>query len=90
MSAVAVNPLFPKPITADGATATPEQMARAWSSWVAGSLMTATTLESALIRAGVVGTARYWPAARVADRMLQRARKAGVIHFVKGGWELVE
>ena len=76
-----------KPITADGATATPEQLTEAWRRWLADPLRTATRLASVLTSVGVVGTRKYWPTARVADRMLQRAHKAGAIRFVKGRWE---
>ncbi len=83
--------IWDKPITADGCTATPEQMTEAWEQWGKGlGPRTALNLAGALRRAGAVGTNKYWPTARVADRMLQKARKAGVIRFEGGRWHLVE
>lgn len=82
--------IWDKSITADGATATPEQLTDAWGRWLLDPLRTATRLADILTSVGVVGTAKYWPTAPVADRMLQRARKAGEIRFVKGRWETQE
>jgi hypothetical protein len=75
-----------RPITADGATATPEQLRAAWQRWSLESRKSATTLAVILQQVGVEGTAKFWPTARVADRMLQAARKAGVIRYAKGQW----
>ncbi len=83
--------IWDKPITADGCTATPEQLTKAWERWVESrDLKTATSLAVALTRAGAVGTCKFWPTARVADRMLQKARKAGAIRFERGQWHIVE
>lgn len=79
-----------KPISADGCTATPEQMTEAWKRWGDRGPRTAMYLAFALERAGAVGTNKFWPTGRVADRMLQKARKAGAIRFVKGTWVLVD
>ena len=83
-----MDDLWSRGITADGATASPEQLRAAWEYWRLKELKTATTLENCLLRAGV-RNARCWPLARVADRMLQRARKAGAIKFVRGRWEFL-
>lgn len=78
--------LWTTPISANGCTATPEQMQKAWARWRLSGLKTATSLAADLERAGAAGTNAYWPTDRVADRMLQKARKAGVIRFSKGRW----
>ena len=84
--------IWDKTITADGATATPEQLTKAWTRWVADSAVRKTKNDLAhyLTESGVIGTDKYWPTDRLADRMLQSARKAGEIRYVKGRWELME
>jgi hypothetical protein len=80
--------IWDKPIMAGGATATPEQLSEAWSAWRSGTDRKAPGLTRALQSAGVHGTHRYHRTPdRVAGRMLQKARKAGAIRFVKGWWE---
>ena len=78
-----------KPITADGATASPEQQAEAWRLWLRRSEKSASGLAADLRTAGVVGTAQSWPTHRVADRMLQKARKGGAVCYVNGRWEML-
>lgn len=73
-------------MSADGAEATAEQLTAAWVRWCDGRLMTATALATTLLRVGVCGKNVCWPTARLADRMLQKARKAGAIRFEKGRW----
>lgn len=84
-----MSDLWDKPITAGGSTATPEQLRAAWEGWTRATLKSATTLATHLSRVGVTGSAKFWPTAGVADRMLQRARRAGVIRYVNGRWEIV-
>ena len=82
--------IWDKPITADGHTATPEQMQAAWDGWVRNLPAGYHNLTGKLIRAGAgMGTSPY-RCARVTDRMLQKARKAGVIRYEGGRWHLVE
>ena len=66
--------------------ATPEQLTKAWGRWIASPRPTASMLATCLVQVGVVGTSKYWPTARVADRMLQRARKAEAIRFERNHW----
>lgn len=85
--------LFPKPITAEGATATPEQLREAWTLFWLCECQTAGDLTAILEDQDVPdrGPKGYhWPSYRIADRMLQRARKAGVIRYERGRWVLVE
>lgn len=81
--------IWDKPITADGCTATPEQMQKAWDEWVFTGRRGKAALAYLLTKAGAVGTCKFWPTGRVADRMLQKARKAGAVRFVKGRWEII-
>lgn len=87
--------LWARGITAEGGEATVDQMREAWRMWMKRGLKTQADLEGLLSGQGVPyfgrpathGRMQGRPAARIADRMLQRARKAGVIRFVKGRWE---
>lgn len=82
--------IWDKTMTVEGATATPAQLTDAWGRWMLDPLKTAARLASILSSVGVDGPAKYWPTARLADRMLQRARKAGEIRFEKGRWVRAE
>lgn len=83
--------LWTKPITADGATATPEQMREAWAWWLRDGYGTMAGLSRSLAGAGVTGrSARHRGIDHLADRMLWHAKKAGVIRYVKGRWEVVD
>ena len=82
--------LWTKPITADGHDATVEQQKAAWVGWIGCGCRTSSTLAHWLIRSGAGNDVFSWRCDRVADKMLQRARKAGVIRFEKGRWQLVQ
>lgn len=82
--------IWDKPIVADCHLATPEQLQTAWDRWLRILPGDATSLAGILCREGAGTDARPWRCARVADRMLQKARKAGVIRYERGRWHLVE
>ena len=82
-----------KPISAGRADATPEQMQNAWRAWVSDHRIedrTARRLATLLCLVGAISAPSRWPCARVADRMIQKARKAGVIEFRKGRWHVIQ
>lgn len=82
--------IWDKPITADGCTATPEQQQAAWKSWIERGNGRTSDLAGFLVNAGAGNSAHRWRCSEVAHRMVQKARKAGVIRFNGRGWELVE
>lgn len=84
--------VFTRPIVADGVRATPEQQARAF---VRFARMSGQKRYSDLARflveepLEVVGrTDPHYPTHRLADRMLQKARKAGLARFNGKEWEI--
>lgn len=82
--------IWDKPITADGHTATPEQLQKAWARWVRNLPEDASLLTGILCSEGAGTNARPWRCSRIADRMLQKARKAGAIRYEKGQWRIME
>ena len=84
--------IWDKPITADGHTATPEQLQAAWDRWIRNLPEDAALLTGILCREGAGTNARPWRCARVADRMLQKARRrlfvAGIIGVVAEAYGL--
>lgn len=85
-----MSELWTKPITAYTITVSPEQQAEAWMQvWGGRTGITAAGLSYQLVQVGVL----RWRkgdrvAAGVAHRMLQHARKAGVIRYERGRWHL--
>ena len=89
---------WPKSMTAYGVTMQRETLEAAWEAWLAmpahiprGALSLQTRLE---LQGAPEFSGSGWfdgpVAARIADRMLQRARKAGVIRWNDKAWEKVE
>ena len=86
LRAIMAKPLWYNGMTADGATATQEQLHQAWAAFEASLPAKARTLELALTDAGVTGTNQHYPTHRLADRMIQKARKAKLITYSGGVW----
>lgn len=74
---------WPETMTRNGETATREQMAAAWEKWDWHSY---SHLAAKLSNAGAGDPHKKWTCIRLADSMLQRARKAGHIRFEGGKW----
>lgn len=78
---------FTKPITSCGYTATPEQLQAAWDEWRSKVSFDmngyASGLES-IVWEFDKNNRNY--SMRMADRMIQMARKAGHIKYINGRW----
>lgn len=80
------NQIF-SPTTSDGCFADTEMQIKGFISWLGGGLPGGySTLAAKLDAMKPVETT--WPYARVADRMVQKLRKAGVIEKDKRKWKL--
>lgn len=77
--------LWEKPIEVGEYSSSPELMAKAWLDWMSRGKYTRDDLVSALSRAGEKKF--HWT---IASRMLQRAKRAGVIRFNGRVWEKVQ
>lgn len=76
-----------KSMTAYGVTVDAADIQAAWDKWIKKPPRTAFGLEYAIEeQKRVVSMDPY--AMRIADRMLQKARKAGVIRYSSGAWYL--
>lgn len=74
----------------DGCTATAEVMAMAFRLWTQEPEMHYSTLTALLPRVGAKDHKGVkWPFARIADYMVQKARKAGIIKFDNKVWHVV-
>lgn len=73
---------WPDKMTRSGETATRQQMEAAWGAWSGGR---GHDLIKRLRHAGA-GDGRAWSCSRLADAMLQKARKAGLVKFECGKW----
>ena len=81
------DPAFwPARMTRDGCTATAEQMAEAWAAWWPRLPEHRAYL---VVDLPINRISQPW-AHRLADAMLQRARKAGIIEYRQGRWWPVE
>jgi hypothetical protein len=83
---------WPFEMTRDNCGADSRVMALAWRLWIGSppDQRTTSTLASYLARNGgvVLDPRAKWPFHRLSDAMVQRARKAGVVHSVKRRWHL--
>ena len=74
---------FTKPIMSYGYTATPEQLQAAWDEWRSCGT-DRRNLASGL--EGIIWEFNPNGSMRMADRMIQMARKAGHIKYINGKW----
>ena len=74
---------WPESMTRAGETATRSQMQSAWAQWEGGR---GVGLIKALQKAGAGEEMRVWSCSRLADAMLQRARKAGYVISESQKW----
>lgn len=74
------------------ASATPEQLQAAWDKWCKDAPQRRAYLHLSIYLRDA-GATRLpcvsWPFTRLADRMLQKARKAGEIEYRCGRWHIV-